>query len=353
PFTADAAAALLADWPPTVAASVAAGLVGLAEHSLLDALARPGGTRYRVLETIRQYGAERLAEAGELTEVHARHLSWCLSAAEALDASLALGQPVGRAAFDQMADELRAALDWATAEPDQRADGYRLATLLAELCFARGLPGEAQRRHEQAAALAASDAEAVSALHIAASAAETRHFGAEAMRLHRACADAALRAGDRSRAAYHVAQMAELVNRAPGLMPERTRLSAAELIAEASALADGDPAAEARVVVAEGFNHRELDPRSAMLAERGIALARRAGDPLAESAALDLLTTAQLARGDIRDAAVSALRRTELLAPLRQRAITCGLELIDAYQMAAETAVATGDLAAARELAEQ
>jgi predicted ATPase/DNA-binding CsgD family transcriptional regulator len=353
PFTADAAAALLADWPPTVAVEVAAGLVGLAEHSLLDALARPGGTRYRVLETIRQYGAERLAEAGELTEVHARHLSWCLSAAEALEASLALGQPAGRAAFDQMADELRAALDWATAEPDQRADGYRLATLLAELCFARGLPGEAQRRYEQAAALAASDAEAVSALHIAASAAETRHFGGEAMRLHRACADAALRAGDRSRAAYHVAQMAELVNRAPGLMPERTRVGAAELIAEASALADGDPAAEARVVVAEGFNHRELDPRSATLAERGIALARRAGDPLAESAALDLLTTAQLARGDIRDAAVSALRRIELLAPLRQRAITCGIELFDAYQMAAETAVATGDLAAARELAEQ
>jgi len=111
-------------------------------------------------------------------------------------------------------------------------------------------------------------------------------------------------------------------------MPEPVPLGAAELIAEASALADGDPAAEARVVIAEGFSGRELDPVSAELAERGIALARRAGDPLAESAALDLQTSAQLARGDIRAAAASALRRTELLAPLRRRAIACGLELL-------------------------
>src|SRR5205807_80998 len=124
---------------------------------------------------------------------------------------------------------------------------------------------------------------------------------------------------------------AELINRGPGLMPEATPLDAAELIAEASALADGDPAAAARVIVAEGFNGRELDLVSAELAEHGIALARLAGDPLAESAALDLLTGTQLARGDIRAAAASALRRTELLAPLRRRAIACGLELFDAY----------------------
>jgi hypothetical protein len=123
-------------------------------------------------------------------------------------------------AFDLVADELRAALDWAAAAPGQRADGYRLAIRLAELCFARGLPGEAQRRYEQAAALAADDHTAASALHDAASAAEVRHFGGEAIRLHRACAAAALRAGDRPRAAYHLAQAAELVNRGPGLMPE-------------------------------------------------------------------------------------------------------------------------------------
>jgi predicted ATPase/DNA-binding CsgD family transcriptional regulator len=353
PFTAEAAAALLIGWPPAEAARAADGLAALAGYSLLAAVTGPDATRYRVLETIRQYGAERLGETAELTEAHHRHLRWCLTEADALEESLASDRADGRAAFDQIGDELRAALDWSSAEPAQRVAGHQLAIRLAELCFARGLPGEAQRRYEQGATLAADDHEAASALRNAASAAEIRHFGGEAIRLHRACADASLRAGDRPVAAYHLAQIAELINRGPGLMPEPTSLDAAELIAEAAALADGDPAAEARVVIAAGFNGPDLDPVNEELAERGIVLAQRAGDPLAESAALDLRTGVLLARGDIRAAAASALRRTKLLAPLRRRAIACGIELFDAYQMAAETAIASGDLAAAQEFAEQ
>ena len=45
-------------------------------------------------------------------------------------------------------------------------------------------------------------------------------------------------------------------------------------------------------------------------------LARRAGDPLTESAALDELSSIQLARGEIRGALASALRRAEVLDPL-------------------------------------
>src|SRR5579859_652782 len=154
PFTAEAAAALLDGWPPTEAAEVAAGLAGLADNSLLVAVAGPDGTRYRALETIRQYGTERLEEADELAEAHARHLRWCLAEAEALDESVVSDRADARAAFDRVADELRAALDWAATEPDQRGHGYRLSIRLAELSFARGLPGETQRRYEQAAALA-------------------------------------------------------------------------------------------------------------------------------------------------------------------------------------------------------
>jgi predicted ATPase len=360
-FTAQAAAALLVGWPPagtapagTAPAGTAAGLAGLAEHSLLAAVTSADGTRYRALETIRQYGAERLSECGELAEAHVRHLRWCLAEADVLEDALVSERADGRAAFDQLVGELRAAREWAATAPGQRAGGYRLAIRLAELCFARGLPGEAQRRYEQAAALAADHYAAASALHDAAAAAETRHFGGDAMRLHRACAAAALEAGDRPRAAYHLAQAAELVNRGPGLMPEPMPPgTAARLNAEAAALAGGDPAAQARVVIAAGFDGARLDAVSADLAERGITLARRAGDPLGESAALDLQTSIQIAYGDIASAAASALRRTELLAPLRRRALGCGIELFDAYQMAAETAVAAGDLAAARKLAEQ
>jgi predicted ATPase/DNA-binding CsgD family transcriptional regulator len=362
PFTTQAAATLLVGWPPAgarattvdaAAVEAADGLAGLAEHSLLDAVTAPDGTRYRALETIRQYGAERLGETGELAEAHMRHLRWCVAEAAALEDSLVSDRAEGRAVFDQLAGELRAALDWAAAAQGQHADGYRLAIRLAELCFARGLPGEAQRRYEQAAVLAADDQQAASALHNAASAAEIRHFGGEAMRLHRACAEVAIRAGDRPHAAYHLAQAAELVDRGRGLMPEPVPPGVANrLISQAAALANGDPAAQARVAIAEGFNAPRLDSVTAELAERGIMLARQAGDPLAESAGLDLQNSILLADGDIRAALVGALRRAELLASLGWPPIAYGLELFDAYQMAAESAITAGDLTAARELAE-
>ena len=53
-------------------AEIADGLARLAEHSLL-VVERGEPTRYRALETIRQHGAERLEQAGELEEVRAGH----------------------------------------------------------------------------------------------------------------------------------------------------------------------------------------------------------------------------------------------------------------------------------------
>ena len=126
PFTATAAADVLADWPPVPAGSVPTILAGLADQSLLIALAEPGGTRYRVLETIRQYGADRLDEAGESVEARSRHLRWCLAQSAALElASREVG--AWRTAFDQVADELRGALAWAAGDPRYRPEAYRLA----------------------------------------------------------------------------------------------------------------------------------------------------------------------------------------------------------------------------------
>ena len=72
-------------------------------------------------------------------------------------------------------------------------------------------------------------------------------------------------------------------------------------------------------------------------------LARRTGDPLAESAALDELTSVQLARGEIRGALASALQRTGVLDPLPVTARS-GFEHSDALYMASECATAAGDL---------
>ncbi len=353
PFTAASAAAILADWPPVPGRAIATILARLADQSLLIAIGGPSGTRYRALETIRQYGVDRLDDADEAVEAHSRHLCWCLEESAALDA--ASHELVGswRAAFDQVADELRSALAWAAGNAEYRPEAYRLAIRLAELTFTRGMPGESQRRYEQAAEFAGDDLAAADAMRSAAGAAESRHFGNDALRLRRAAADAAVRAGDRAGAAGDLARNAELINRGPGLMATGPAVGEVEaLIAEGWALAGGDLAAHARLLTAEAFNGAIADPATVDLVERALMLARRIDDPLIESAALDQLTAVQLARGEIRAAAASALRRTELLAPMQVTAMAA-LEFFDGFVMAAECAVSAGELRAARRLAER
>jgi hypothetical protein len=357
PFTAQDAEAVIADWPPVTERNVTASLAVLADHSLLEAIADQEATRYRALETIRQYASERLDAAGELADAHARHASWCLRGGVALTASSGAdsGTSTGgwRSAFDRLADELRWALGWAAARPQRRAEACRLAICLAELSFVRGMPAESQRRYEQAAGLSETGGAAAAALRCAAGAAAARNVGNDALRLYRAAADAASRAGDRATAARNLAQAAELINRSPGLIADLPPAGEVDaLLAEARALAGGDLSAEASIRTAEAFTGPELDPVTADLTEQALVLARRAGDPLTESAALDQLTAVHLARGEVRAAAASALRRTMLLAVLPVRADGGG-EFSDAFCMAAETAAAAGDLPAARRLAER
>ena len=57
------------------------GLFRLVDRSLVVA-AGGGPARFTMLETLRAYGAERLAEAGETQALAARHTAWCLELAE-------------------------------------------------------------------------------------------------------------------------------------------------------------------------------------------------------------------------------------------------------------------------------
>ena len=331
-FPATAATEVLAGWTPVPeGGATATVLARLADQSLLIAVPRPDGTRYRALETIRQYGFDRLEDAGESLDASARHLDWSLRLSTVL--LEAAGQHEGefRVAFDDVADELRTALVWASNDARFHPDAHRLAIALAELSFARGMPGEAQRRFEQAAELTVDDEVRAQALRSAAGAAESRHVGDDALRLRRAAADAALRAGDRAGAAEQLARMAELINRAPGLMASAAPTGeVAALIAEGWTLAGDDPTAQARLITAEAFNGPSDHPDTMALVERALTLARQIGDPLIESAALDQLTTVQLSSGQVQAAAASAIRRTELLMSLPVTP-AIGLEFFDAW----------------------
>jgi predicted ATPase/DNA-binding CsgD family transcriptional regulator len=339
---------------------VADGLARLAEQSLLVVIASPTGTQYRALETIRQYGMERLVEAGERDEVRSLHLRWCL--AEAAD--LAVVRADWRARFDAVADDLRAALAWVADRPAQRTEAYGLARQLAELTFTRHLIGESQQRYEQAAALA-DEAAAASMFRQAAAVAGCRMRGDDMYRLNRAAAGAAQRAGDTAGAAVDLATAAANAYRFASkfvrtLPPEE----AIALITEARELAGDDPAAKAAVALAEAgrglteaFGAAEGASDDAVAetiarAERAVELAHLTGDPLAESAALDTLTGAQSWAGEAFAAAATARRRIALLASALPTP-TATAELIDALGEATEAGLGVGDLPGARRWARQ
>ena len=345
-FTAEEAREVVAALPGAVAPDdVPASLASLAEHSLLATVVDRGRTRYRALETIRQYGAELVAESGEAVALAAAHRRWCVAAGRAL-----AGEPVDgawRAGFDALAGELRAAL---AAAQVPAPEAYAVAVLLAELCFTRGMPAEAQRRYEQAAAFADDPATAAQALRSAAGAALSRHVGVEALGLLHRAAEAALEAGRPSVASRDLAREAEVVDRAPGLLAELPPAGRTdELIAQARRLAGEDPGALAQLAITEAFHVRNDGDSAVPLTERALELARATGDPLLESAALDMVCVNQLSVGEVQAAAATAVRRIELLAAMPVNADT-GLEYSDAYNMAVEGATAAGDLRAARRL---
>src|SRR5579885_3179113 len=117
-------------------------LAALVEKSLVEPQVEGGNARYRLLEPMRQYAAERLAAHGELEAMRRRHALYFLSLAEEAEPWLtsgARGPWIERLATEQ--HNLRAALAWsrhATEEGDGEV-GLRLA---GALCWFWNLRGD-------------------------------------------------------------------------------------------------------------------------------------------------------------------------------------------------------------------
>ncbi len=112
-FTLSAAEAVCGP-PAGLIADVLSGVAALVEHNLVQAMPMPDGTtRYRMLETIREFAAERLATSGEDTAVRDAHAGWCLdrvnAAREGLDM---LGRVLAIDALETDHPNHQAALDW-------------------------------------------------------------------------------------------------------------------------------------------------------------------------------------------------------------------------------------------------
>jgi tetratricopeptide (TPR) repeat protein len=179
----------------------------LASKSLAVAEPAAGGTRYRMLETIRQYAAERLAEAGEAGPARRRHAEAFLRLAEnERELPVLLHEQ----------DNFRAALGYALAAGD--ATGPRLTRALGGFWLARGLLQEARGWLERALAAGPADQQLRADLH--------RLLGA-----------VLYAAGDLERTRDILAQGSQVAE-AAGLSPVQARIRA--LRAEIQATQDGN-----------------------------------------------------------------------------------------------------------------
>jgi predicted ATPase/class 3 adenylate cyclase len=113
----------LAVFPASFDLAAAEAVAGVGSADVVDCVVRlvdrslvvyePGAGRYRLLETLRQYGADRLAEAGETHDARDRHARYFLGLAERYAPAL------DGAAYDDAAaalvvelDNFRATADW-------------------------------------------------------------------------------------------------------------------------------------------------------------------------------------------------------------------------------------------------
>jgi predicted ATPase/DNA-binding CsgD family transcriptional regulator len=131
-------------WPLEAAEVVASGdernepldlMERLIDKSLLLAEDRRGAVRYTMLETLQEYGRERLAEAGETDVVRGRHLDWILELADRINPTVL--HPASVAALEQEEDNLRSALA-RTIETRDVDTGLRLAAAAAPMWNFRG-----------------------------------------------------------------------------------------------------------------------------------------------------------------------------------------------------------------------
>jgi predicted ATPase/class 3 adenylate cyclase/Flp pilus assembly protein TadD len=174
-------------------------------QSLVDkSLLRHTQDRFWMLETIREYAAERLEECGETSAMRMRHAAWCVSLAEEAEPELT-GEDQARW-WKRLTDEydnVRAALGWLCAGGNP-ALALHLTASLWRFWWQRGPFREAQRWYEAALASGASESAELRARAVYGAANMALGMGdlPEAIRMLEDCLSVFRRVDDRTRAGY-------------------------------------------------------------------------------------------------------------------------------------------------------
>jgi predicted ATPase/DNA-binding winged helix-turn-helix (wHTH) protein len=151
-FTANAVRVVLSSERERLA-EIVDGIAELVAKSLVVADVAGPVTRYRLFDTTRAYGLEKLAEAGELEVISRSHASYYSELFRKAAAEWEL-RPTGDwlAEYRNALDNLRAALDWAFSPEGDLAIGVALTVAAAPLWLELSLLEECRVRTEQALA---------------------------------------------------------------------------------------------------------------------------------------------------------------------------------------------------------
>ncbi|MEV0096579.1 LuxR C-terminal-related transcriptional regulator [Streptomyces sp. NPDC050738] len=130
-------------------------LIGLVDKSVVVREESEDGDRYRMLDTIREYGAERLAASADLPGIARRHRDHYLRLARDGYAAWFGGEQVSWThRLDLEIDNFRTAMEWSLSTPGEEADGVGLIASLHALWVGRCRLAEGLRWGERGLATA-------------------------------------------------------------------------------------------------------------------------------------------------------------------------------------------------------
>jgi non-specific serine/threonine protein kinase len=255
-------------------------LLGLVDQSLVVAEPLPDGTtRYRLLETLRQYAQEALEAGGGAEAARERHAAHFLAAAEAMARPRSgPAYAAARGPLPAERDNLRAALAWRLARGDGEG-ALRLAVALMPFwrVYAKG---EGQRWLEAALARGGGAPAALRAVATWAAGflAWRRGDQDHALALLEAAVALAREQGDRHALAVALDSLAWAVGTGARSDPGRAATLLGESVALLRELGDERGVAATLSALGIAVHFRGEPERAVALVEEGIALGRRLPD---------------------------------------------------------------------------
>jgi predicted ATPase/DNA-binding CsgD family transcriptional regulator len=276
------------------------GLFQLVNKSLVLLEAREGETRYRCLETIREYAREKFQASGEVEDTRSRHLHYFLNMAEEAEPKLTGDERfVWTARLEADYDNLRVAWAYSQQADDAEAE-LRLAGALSNFWSYSNYQNEGRQWLEQALVRAQRliPSKKVRAKILFGTGLLLTFAGPLSIARERLAESAALfkELGDQRRQAYALEQLGRAIATEGDLATARPLLEESLALAQAV----GDKWLRVHALSALGdLLQNANDPRARPMLEDNLALARELDDKFQLGAALLFLAGLDVKQGDL------------------------------------------------------